>query len=208
MYFPRVYLYKITFEEVPYYYYGVHKEKKFDEYYMGTPITHRWCWDFYTPKKQILQFFDNTDEGWIEAQEVEKRLIKPVYNTDKWCLNEHCGGFISLHKRSEAGKVGGKIGSEKCREMGIGIFGMSSEKRTETGKKSARKAKKNKTGIFSLTKEQLVENGKKGGIITSKKLNTQKWMCLETGMVSTIGPLTRYQKVRGIDSSKKVKINN
>ena len=25
--FPRIYTYKITFEEVPYYYYGVHKEK-------------------------------------------------------------------------------------------------------------------------------------------------------------------------------------
>jgi hypothetical protein len=104
-YSPRIYIYKITFEEVPYYYYGVHKEKKFDEYYMGTPITHKWCWDFYTPKKQILQLFDFTDEGWIESQEVEKRLIKPVYNTDKWCLNEHCGGLISLEVLSKAGKL-------------------------------------------------------------------------------------------------------
>ena len=30
---PRIYTYKITFQEVPYYYYGVHKEKRFDEYY-------------------------------------------------------------------------------------------------------------------------------------------------------------------------------
>lgn len=104
-YSPRIYIYKITFEEVPYYYYGVHKEKKFDECYMGTPITHKWCWDFYTPKKQILQLFDFTDEGWIESQEVEKRLIKPVYNTDKWCLNEHCGGLISLEVLSKAGKL-------------------------------------------------------------------------------------------------------
>ena len=94
---PRIYLYKITFEEVPYYYYGVHKEKKFDEYYMGSPKTNKWCWEFYTPKKQILQFFDFTDEGWIEAQKVETRLIRPFYNTDKWCLNENCGGYFSLN---------------------------------------------------------------------------------------------------------------
>ena len=101
---PKIYTYKITFEEVPYYYYGVHKEKKFDEYYMGYPITHKRMWDFYTSKKQILQLFDYTDEGWIEAQEVEKRLIKPFYNTDKWCLNEHCGGYISLDILRKVGK--------------------------------------------------------------------------------------------------------
>jgi len=28
---PRIYTYKITFEEVPYYYYGSKKEKAFDE---------------------------------------------------------------------------------------------------------------------------------------------------------------------------------
>ena len=50
---PRIYLYKITFEEVSYYYYGVHKEKRYNEYYMGTPVTHKWVWDFYTPKKHI-----------------------------------------------------------------------------------------------------------------------------------------------------------
>jgi hypothetical protein len=200
----RIYTYRISFEEVPYYYYGVHKEKNFNEEYYGSPVTNRWCWETYTPKKQILEYFVD----WEEAQRVEARIIKEFYNKDKWCLNENCAGYISLQKRSEAGKVGGKRGSAKCKEMGIGIFGMSSEKRTETAKKSVKQAKKNKTGIFALTKEQLVENGKKGGIISSKKLNSQKWMCLETGMVSTIGPLTRYQKVRGIDTSKKVKINN
>ena len=102
---PRIYLYKITFEEVPYYYYGVHKEKKYNEKYFGTPITHKWCWELYTPKKQILQLFNFTDEGWLEAQEVEKRLIKTFYNTDRWCLNENVGGIISLRAiRKNIGK--------------------------------------------------------------------------------------------------------
>ena len=59
---PRIYTYKITFEEVPYYYYGVHKEKIFEEEYWGSPVTNKWAWELYTPKKQILQFFDYTDE--------------------------------------------------------------------------------------------------------------------------------------------------
>ena len=64
---PRIYIYKITFEEVPYYYYGVKKEKYFNEEYWGSPITNKWCWELYTPKKQILQLFDYTDEGYVEA---------------------------------------------------------------------------------------------------------------------------------------------
>jgi len=183
---PRIYLYKITFEEVPYYYYGVHKEKKFDEKYWGSPCTHKWMWNFYTPKKQILQFFDFIDEGWIEAQEVEKRIIKPFYQTDKWCLNENCGGKVSLsisrkngkktgtmHKknktgifaqtpeqRSENGKKYGKMGAKKAKELGVGIFGMTDEERSEAGKKGAKKAEELGVGIFAITPEERSQMGK------------------------------------------------
>ena len=102
-YSPRIYIYKITFEKVLYYYYGVHKEKRFNEYYMGSPVTHKWCWKLYTPNKQILEIFDYSDEGWLEAQEVESRIIKPIYQTDKWCLNENCGGKISILSSRKSG---------------------------------------------------------------------------------------------------------
>jgi hypothetical protein len=100
---PRIYTYKITFEEVPYWYWGVHKEKKFGELYLGSPKTHAWAWEFYTPKIQILEFFPYTDQGWNEAQNVEKRIIRP--DLDKtFCLNESCGGTISREARSMGGK--------------------------------------------------------------------------------------------------------
>lgn len=174
---PRIYTYKITFEEVPYYYYGVHKEKRYDEHYMGTPITHKWCWDFYTPKKQILELFDYNDEGWLEAQEVEKRLIKSVYNTDNWCLNMACGGrlsaeiqrrnrelgigiySLSIEERIEISKAGGK----KCYELGLGIHALSLEERRELGKKSGNYTYKNKLGFYAWTEEQKVEHNKKAG---------------------------------------------
>ena len=178
---PRIYTYKITFEEVPYYYYGVHKEKKYNEEYWGTPITHKWCWDFYTPKKQILQFFEFTDEGWLEAQEVEKRIIKPVYNEDKWCLNENCGGSLSLKIYRDNG--------QRTYELGIGIYGRTPEQMTEAGKngyangigkipkeerieisrKNGQKAYELGIGVHSRTAEQMTENGKKGGKIGGAK---------------------------------------
>jgi hypothetical protein len=252
---PRIYTYKITFEEVPYYYYGVKKEKYFNEEYWGSPYTHKWCWELYTPKKQILELFDYTDEGYIEAQKVEKRLIKAVYNTDKWCLNENCGGFLSLdiarkigkktyelgigvHGRTKeemiehgkkfgkkAGKKAaqinkengtavfgltfeerseaGKKGALKTMEKGTGLFGMSPEKRSESVKKGALKTMQNAAGIHSMSLKEKSEAGKKG----AKNTNSQKWMCTETAFVTTPGNLSKYQKARGIDTSKRKRIS-
>jgi hypothetical protein len=294
---PRIYTYKITFEEVPHYYYGVHKEEVFDEEYWGSPITHKEYWRKYTPKKELLEVFKCDNEGWINAQEIEKNYIKAVYNTDMYCLNENCGGRISLSILSDAGKIGGKIGSKKLIENKLGIHGWSKEQFSENGKKSGKKAyelgsgihgltKKEKSeygkkgaetcringlGIYGLTKEEKSEFGKVGGKIGgkisgnknkefgrgycgltkeerisagkvggkisgkmvgqknkelnrgicgmtkdekseagkkgSKITNSQKWICLETGYISTAGPLTLFQKKRGIDTLKRVKIN-
>jgi hypothetical protein len=261
---PRIYIYKITFEEVLYYYYGVHKEKKFGEYYMGSPVTHKWCWDFYTPKKQILQVFDFTDEGWLEAQEVENRLIKPFYNTDMWCLNEHCGSKISSYVSRKTGnkikelKLGicglsteerreySKRNYERYRKEDIGLFSISPEQIKEARRKANETHRKNKTGIYSITPEKRKEIGlfckEKGigihsltdderkelgrksgkyckenglGIFAETKedrskrttqTNYQKWMCLETGFITNAGNLSRYQMKRGIDKSRRVRI--
>jgi hypothetical protein len=213
---PRIYLYKITFEEVPYYYYGVHKETLFDDEYWGTSVTHKWCWNFYTPKKQILEVFSFTDDGWLEALEVEKRLIRPFYNTDKWCLNETCGGQISLNIRRKVG--------EKSYNEGKGCFSLSLDERKVVSSKSGKKCYENKLGFHGRTKEQMIEDGKKGGTKTyqnqtgmfsitpekrkeiTKEVNSQRWMCLETEYVSNSGGLSRYQKARGIDTSKRVRL--
>jgi hypothetical protein len=206
---PRIYTYKITFVGTPYYYYGVHKEKKFEEEYWGTPKTHKWCWKFYEPEKQILELFDYTDGGWEEAQLVEKRLIRPVLN-EKFCLNESCGGFLSIEQKRMGGRIGGKITGRKNWDDGIGLATISKEQRVENGRKASKKDKSRAgkigakrlrelgNGIFSLTKQQRSE--------TCKKVATQKWMCLETGYVSNPAGLSRYQRARGIDTSKRKRI--
>ena len=109
---PRVYTYKITFEEVPYWYWGSHKEKKFGELYLGSPITHKWMWEFYTPRIQILEFFPFSEEGWKEARLVEDRLIRPDLN-NALCLNEGCGGVMSLAACKKGGRNGGKKAAAK-----------------------------------------------------------------------------------------------
>jgi hypothetical protein len=176
---PRIYTYKITFEEVPYYYYGSKKEKVLNDEYWGSPVTNKWCWELYTPKKQILELFDFTDEGYKQCRKVEDRLIKPVLN-DPWCLNERYGGNYSLEvlrttgknnvenkigifalssgQLSELGKKGGSIGGPKGvktqMENKIGIFGLSEKERSENAKKAGNKCKELGVGICGLTIEQ------------------------------------------------------
>jgi hypothetical protein len=274
----RIYVYKITFEEVLHYYYGLHKEKRFDEYYMGSPVTHKDFWELYTPKKEYIEFFEYSDEGYTEARIFEDSLIAPVYNTDPLCLNEHCGGFYSLESCRKAGQIGGKITYKKGigvhaltteeriqigknnYTQGVGIHGMSREERIENSKKGGKiagnKNKENKTGVCGQSLEKMRENGKKGGpkggktsyekgsgiygrskeqhsedsrkagktsyekgvgfhafskeerIEVGKEVSSQKWQCTETGYISTAGGLTYYQKARGIDTSKRIKVDS
>ena len=247
---PRIYVYKITFEEVPYYYYGSKKEKYYNQEYWGSPVTNKWCWELYTPKKQILELFDYTDEGCIKAQEIEKRLIKPVLN-DKWCLNENVGGVMSLN----ASKLGGKIVGKKMKEKKKGIHALTFEQRSEnskiTGKITGLKNKENRTGVCGMTSKECMEAGRKGGTktralgkgihartkgemqehgrknglksyengtgihsLTSKQKSelgkmscSQKWMCLETGFITNPGNLSKYQKAKNIDTTKRVRIS-
>ena len=228
---PRIYTYKITFEEVPYYYYGSKKEKVFNEEYWGSPITNKWCWKLYTPKKQILEIFDYTDEGYEQCRKVEDRLIKPVLN-DNWCLNEKCGGNYSLEvlrkvakkkvedkigifaltseELSELGKKGGSIGGPKGVktqiENKIGMYGRTKEQlsidNVKGGKIMGERHYQNKTGLFAMSEEDKRKAQTNGG----KVVGNQRWKCLITGKISNVGALTRYQKARGIDISKKIRV--
>lgn len=187
---PRIYTYKITFIDTPYYYYGVHKEKRFNEYYMGSPKTHKWCWELYEPEKQILEFFEFSDEGYTKAQEIEKQLIKPVFDADKWCLNESCGGMISLEILRKSGKIMGenaknlrlgfhsftfeersqigKISGNKTKELGVGVHGRTEEQMTNDGRRGGNKIKELGIGVHGRTKEQMTNDGRKGGIISKQ----------------------------------------
>jgi hypothetical protein len=49
--------------------------------------------------------------------------------------------------------------------------------------------------------------GKVGGPIAAKKINAQRWKCLETGFISTPAGLSSYQRARGIDTSLRIRIS-
>jgi hypothetical protein len=104
----------------------------------------------------------------------------------KSTYNKKVGIFaMSKERRSEisknAGKIGGKIGGKTSYEKGVGFFALSTEE------------------LYNIRQNA----GKQGSKIT----NSQKWMCLETGFITTSGALTRYQQKRNIDTSKRKRIS-
>ena len=80
-------------------------------------------------------------------------------------------------------------------ENGIGIHSVTIEEKRKIGKKCY----ENGIGIHSLTFEERS--------INSKKANSQRWMCTETGFITNAGNLAKYQRARGIDTSKRVRIS-
>jgi len=224
---PRIYTYRIKFLDTPYFYWGVHKEKVFGEEYLGSPVTHRWAWDFYYPEKEILEIFPYTDEGWHQAVLLEQSLIRPDLN-NPWCLNEHCGGQVSLKVRRENGK---KVTAMLIQEK-RGIYNDDPIYLSERNTKNA--AKRTKEGLARGGKAALkklieknpnhqAEAGAKGakkggerakelgvgicGIPTEERkergrqVAAQRWRCLVTGHICSAGPLTRWQRARNIDTS-------
>lgn len=61
-------------------------------------------------------------------------------------------------------------------------------------------------GIYARGRNKMIEDSKKGGSIGGKISCSQRWKCLETGFISNPGNLTKYQRARGIDTSKRVRI--
>jgi hypothetical protein len=204
---PRIYTYKVTFEEVPYWYWGVHKENKLNDGYLGSPKTHAWMWEFYTPRIQILEVFDYSEEGWGEAQSVEKRLIRPDLN-NPLCLNERCGGNISLAAKSLGGKSAKREDKSKAGKNG------SREDKSRAGQSGnregkarggAKSGKANGEENVRLGRGAMNLEGRRKGSQAQHKIRVR---CLVTGKVSTLCGLTKYQRARNIDTSLRERVHS
>jgi hypothetical protein len=131
--------------------------------------------------------------------------------------------WANLRQPWEAKVLGGQKGGERNKELyydsGKGLFSKDSKRKaiqsakengrgrfdsklqSDLGKKAAEKNRENGTGAF-FDKTLQSEAGKSG----SKVTNSQKWRCTVTGHITTSGPLTCYQKARGIDPSNRERV--
>jgi len=185
----KSYTYKVTFPDQGWWYWGAHKEN--GKSYSGSPITHKDKWENFYYEIQILEYFDT----WDEARAVEKRLIRPDLNKEG-CLNEHNGGGFSSAVAGKGGKISGRQNVENGHLRSI-----SSKGGTIGGSISGPKV--GRRNVESGHMQSITSmGGKVGGKVTS----SQKWQCLITNHVSTPGPLTLWQKARGIDPSQRKRL--
>jgi hypothetical protein len=206
------------------YYYTYYSYEEWGIGYIGS----RGC--YFLPEEDINYFGSFKDKAFKPTQKI---ILKSDYATreeayaDEIILQEHykvvenphfanrsyqtsTKFYVPLEQAIENGRKAGK----KTYELGIGVFGISPEKRKEAsirgginggkiaGKISGKKTYELGIGIFGMSPEKRKEASMRGGINGSKKTNSQKWMCLETGFIANPGNLTQYQKARGIDTSK------
>ena len=132
-------------------------------------------------------------------------------NREDYIAWKSLAGFYSkeevIHQVTiTASKKGGNI----TKELGVGVHGLSKEQRSENGKKGGKlggeKCKELGKGIHSQTPEERRKLSSEGGKVASKITNSQKWICTETGYISTAAGVVSYQKGRGIDTSKRERI--
>jgi len=154
----------------------------------------------------------------------------------EWVLLEFMGEEWYFHTKSNCGSSfpgkpnwGGKIGGRTNAINKTGVCGRSPEKMSEDGRLGGfiqgPLARDQKTGIHDPANKEIciagaIKSGKRNGPIQGplsylnktgifdpmKAANNRKYMCLETGNISTPGPLTLWQKKRGIDPSRRVEL--
>jgi hypothetical protein len=101
------YTYTIYFVD-GYYYHGHHKYQGVDpltDGYYGSPVTHKEKWLTTMHWKVITGLY----ESHSEVQFAEQKAIRPVFNTDPYCLNANCNGIIP----SELARIGAKRAGKK-----------------------------------------------------------------------------------------------
>lgn len=199
---PRIYTYKITFAEIPHWYWGVHKEIKYNDGYMGSPVTHAWMWNFYTPKMQIVEVFSYSDEGWREACSVEQRIILHDLN-NALCLNERAGSIKSL----SVIRGGAKKGGDMIYRNKIGIHSRTAEQMSLDARKGDKRqgglaAKSKKMGIHGRSKEQIQKDSTKAALST----NAQRWKSLMDGFIGTASGVARHNRANGWDGASRIRI--
>jgi hypothetical protein len=143
----QYYTYKITFKDLPcYFYYGKHKDD--GKPYYGSPKTWKHLWDQFEPEIQVLQWHE-TDE---DAYAAECSIILATWK-DKYSLNEAVGARVSERVCSDNGRKTVKA--------------MNAHPNTEANRSETAKA----MNAHPNTAASRSDNGKKTGPETVKTMN-------------------------------------
>ena len=146
---------------------------------------------FKPTQKIILETYKSREEG-----NLDEAILHAFYDVAQ---NPH---FVNLHNVNEKFYVfpeQRRYNGFKSVELKIGLHGQTKEQRIESARKGGKATKELNVGYCGLTLEQRIEAGKKS--------SSQRWQCTITDYITNAGPLTNYQKARGIDTSNRVRLS-
>ena len=146
---------------------------------------------------------DHTVQGLLQSVELDHKCFYHSTNgKDLYNLETYYPEYLELFKqlKSQFSRRQGKIAGKKSAELKVGVHARTTEQRAADGKIGAARSLELGVGVHASGMASTA--GKIGGKITS----AQKWQCLVTGHISSPGPLSHYQKARGIDTNLRVRI--
>jgi hypothetical protein len=161
------YTYTIYFVD-GFYYHGYHKmgdREPLTDGYFGSPVTHKEKWLTTMHWKVITGLY----ESHPEVQFAEQEAIRPVFNTDPYCLNANCNGIIPPELARIGAKKAGKKAGEDSKNNKTRICDPVNQ---EKGRQTARERG---SGFFDaefqqseMMQEVRRQNGKKTGALAVK----------------------------------------
>lgn len=86
-------------------------------------------------------------------------------------------------------------------ERGKSLLGLQHARRLHENKDTTGKS----LVAIALNEKIHAEKDERGRSLLAMRVNSQRWECLVTGKITSAGPLTRWQKARGIDTSLRIR---
>jgi hypothetical protein len=130
-------------------------------------------------------------------------------DTNEWVLEEFLGSWWFEKTKPTSSHF---IAAQKTVELGVGIHDRDSLTNQQGWVNGGYNSFYLKRGLHDVSDPRVIEGRRLGGKLTgkanSKKLNSKKWVCLETLYVTTAGPLSNYQNRNHIDTSKRVRLDD
>jgi len=157
------YTYTIHFVD-GYYYHGYHKHGGIDpltDGYFGSPVTHKDKWLTTMHWKEITGLHNTLEEVTFAEQEA----IRPVFNTDPYCLNANCNGIIPSELARKGALKAGKKAGQRSKELKVNVCD------PENQEKGRRTARERRSGFFDADfqrSEMMQEVRRQNGVKVSQ----------------------------------------
>jgi hypothetical protein len=152
-------------------------------------------WEFYDHEIQILERFDSLKQ----AQDLEKRLIRPFLNHPN-CLNEHCGGGFSFESSSRGGKQAVLVLQDWWRNASEETLEKQRRRSVESGRKTGQaNVKSGWDQVFHTFRDP--EERSDWGKSLAEATNSTQFQCPCCSKVCNMGGMTRHLSAKSNECS-------